>query len=215
MVNGKLPQISKLLGGSIICLTLCTLGIYYVQHSYRSSFEQETIDWKVIAGELSDGDLVFRTGRDMISHLVLSQGDLPRFSHVGIILRNQSELVVVHAVPQNGKSAGGVIVEPLDTFTAKDNAKDVGFYRAKKINDKARRIIREYSLQQVGKGFDYRFLWNNDDELYCTELVLKAFTKSGITLTASLPKVRVMLVPEPVYPPDHLSKSSQLESIFY
>lgn len=215
MVNGKLPQASKILGSSIVFLTLCTFGIYYVQHSYHSSSEQGSFDWKAIAGELSDGDLVFRTGRDMISHLVLSQGDLPRFSHVGIILRNKSELVVVHAVPQNDKSVAGVIVEPLSTFTAKDNAKDVGFYRAKNMNHQARYIIREYSLQQVGKGFDYRFSLKGDDELYCTELVLKAFAKSGINLTASLPKVRVMLIPEPVYPPDHLRKSSQLESILY
>ena len=165
-----------------------------------------------VAGNLSDGDIVFRTGRDMISRLVLSQGDSPRFSHVGIILK-QGNLMVVHSLPQEDQSPGGVKVEPLSVFASANNASDIDFYRVKGINTNLRNKIREYALRQVGKPFDDDFLMREDGKFYCTKLVLKALTSAGINMTASVVPIHVMLLSEPVVPPDSLRQSTQLERI--
>src|SRR5262249_7871081 len=80
--------------------------------------------------EAADGDLVFRRGRDLMSRLVLSQTDVARFSHVGLIAIKDGVLFVVHAIPRDGASAGGVLWEPLTEFASIANAAEVGIYRA-------------------------------------------------------------------------------------
>jgi hypothetical protein len=148
-----------------------------------------------------------------MSRLVLSQGDSSRFSHVGILLKHESGLVVVHALPSDSKSHGGVVIEPLSVFAASDNASDIGFYRIKDINVRARNSIREYVLRQIGKPFDDYFLMSEDENMYCTELVLKAFAAAGIGVATSMRRIQVMLIKEPVAPPDYLRRLSQMEAI--
>jgi uncharacterized protein YycO len=167
--------------------------------------------WKSVASELADGDLVFRTGRDLMSQLVLSQGDVSRFSHVGVVLKNQSGLVVVHALPRDGASPGGVRVEPLAKFADAENASDIGFYRVKGIDADASGRIREYVLSQVGKPFDDDFRMSEDGKLYCTELVLRALSAAGHNVAASIPTIQVMSISEPVVPPDYMRRLAQME----
>ncbi|WP_448380345.1 YiiX/YebB-like N1pC/P60 family cysteine hydrolase [Gloeomargarita sp.] len=213
MASGKLPLPSKPLWATAVCLTLLLLGIFYALGNRRYPSFAKPLDWQAVTGQLSDGDLIFRTGSDIISRAVLTQSHAARFAHVGIILKSESELVVVHALPGDHRSPGGVVLEPLRTFAAQDKAIAIGFYRVKHINSNIRNHVRNYSLAQVGKPFDYRFLLSDDQQLYCTELVVKAFAEAGINLTTSLPKLRIMLMPEPVFPPDTLRHSSQLEPI--
>ena len=40
---------------------------------------------QVPLADLKDGDLIFRTGRDLMARVVLAQGDEARYSHVGIV----------------------------------------------------------------------------------------------------------------------------------
>lgn len=68
-------------------------------------------------------------------------------------------------------------------------------------------------MKQIGKPFDYAFLLSEDDKLYCTELALKSLASAGIDISASLPYIQVMMLAEPVIPPDYLRRSPQLERI--
>jgi hypothetical protein len=163
--------------------------------------------------DLSDGDLFFRTGRDLMSRLVLSQGQTPRFSHVGLTVKIGPEVFVIHAVPRDGHSNGGVLLEPLARFASVANAADVGVYRIRGITNDARARIREYVLRQVGKPFDDAFSLSDDRRMYCTELVLKALAAGGIDLAATVPYIRVMLLTEPVVPPDSLRLSPLVQPL--
>lgn len=214
MVSGKSQLLSKTAYAGVLLLMLLALGGSQheaVKHAQPSI--DEPLRWEEVVDQLSDGDLVFRTGRDIMSLLVLSQGDSPRFSHVGIILKREDSLVVVHALPQDGQSPGGVLVEPLSVFASSDNASDIGFYRVKGINADSRNRIRDYVLRQVGKPFDYDFSLSEDGKFYCTELALNSLAFAGINIAASAQQIRVMLLSEPVVPPDSLRRSAQLEII--
>jgi|GEM_PF-3096804 len=214
MVSGKLLLTSKVAWTGTLLLVLSILQVDHREvDAYGDFSTEESIRWEEIAGNLSDGDLVFRTGRDIMSRLVLSQGDSSRFSHVGIILKQESGPVVVHALPQNGTSPGGVLTEPLRVFAASDNASDIGFYRIKDIDANARNSIREYVMRQIGKPFDNDFLLSEDEKMYCTELVLKALSAAGISVATFMPHIQVMLITEPVEPPDYLRRLSQMETI--
>src|SRR5574344_1678823 len=81
------------------------------------------------AGQLRDGDLVFRRGRDLMSSLVLQQDRHSRFSHVGMVRREGGQVYIVHAMPDEPGSPGGVRRELLADFLAPALASDAASYR--------------------------------------------------------------------------------------
>lgn len=155
--------------------------------------------------QAAEGDLVFRSGRDMVSRLVLSQSDTPQFSHVGVIVRRDGRTLVVHALPKEGDFAGGVVIEPLSKFASMDNASSVGLYRVERLGAAERVRVRAFLLQQVGKPFDDRFLMTDDSAMYCTELAVKAYADSDVDLSEWVGRIEVLTMPEPVVTPDALS----------
>jgi len=148
-----------------------------------------------------------------MARLVLSQGESSRFSHVGVIIKQNSDLFVVHALPHDQSAQEGVLIEPLALFASTDNAADIGFYRVKRIEAISRQKIRSYALHQVGKPFDQEFRFSDDANVYCTELALKALAAGGIDILKTIHHVSIMTLTEPIYPPDYLRRSVMLEEI--
>jgi hypothetical protein len=214
MANGKLRQKNKVIGSIVLVVIVAVvIATYFFTTTERYVNLPIEPQQKIDTKGLSDGDIVFRAGRDMISNIVLTQGNSPQFSHVGVILRRESTVFVVHSLPESPTSVAGVQVEPLSSFVSSKNASRFAFYRVKGLNDKLRQKIRTYLLEQVGKPFDADFLMSTDDRLYCSELVVKAIAKAGIDLAAELPSIQIMLVAEPVIPPDYLRRSPNLENM--
>lgn len=156
--------------------------------------------------ELRSGDLVFRTGRDLMARIVLSRGEGTRFSHVGLIRRGAAGLEVIHAIPDEEGCRGGVRVEPLTAFATASAARDLGFYRLEALDAEAAARVADRALSQCGKPFDGGFCYQDDREVYCTELVLKALAPERTGHLEAMEPLRVPLVQEPVYPPDHLRR---------
>jgi len=135
--------------------------------------------------ELCDGDLVFRRGRSPESHAVLIGSPGNAFSHVGMVVREQGQAWVIHAVPgENGNGPDFIRRESLAEFLAFKKASRFAVYRADfpdsirtRAADAALSFFREQRL------FDNRYDLETDDRLYCTELVLKAFGQANAALT--------------------------------
>jgi hypothetical protein len=163
--------------------------------------------------ELLDGDIVFRRGVDALGRMVLSYGDRPRFSHVGMVVRVAGETLVVHALPETPGNDGGVRMERLGTFSSPLRAADVGYYRVGQLTADQRRGIHRFLLEHVGTPFDLRFEYSTDDSMYCTELVLKALSQAGIEVAPALDSIRVVTVAEPAFAPDALRQSKQLQEL--
>lgn len=151
------------------------------------------------AGQLRDGDLVFRRGRDLMSSLVLRQGQHSRFSHVGMVLREGEQVLVVHAMPDEPGSPGGVRLEPLASFLAPALASDAASYRMPGLQAGA---LRPWLRAQQGLPFDMRFALSDARALYCSELVLRGLAVAGVQ--AEPATLRAPLVAEPVVSPDAL-----------
>ena len=162
---------------------------------------------------LQNGDIIFRTGTDVLARLVLTHGRESRFSHVGIIIRREDNWAVFHSTPAEPNVIGGVHAELLDDFVSINVAAEVGFFRVEGLNEHMRQSIREYLLSQLGKPFDYRFQYSDDSAQYCTELVLKALRNAGIDLEPSMQRVQVFTLPEAAIPPDSLLLSPSLREL--
>lgn len=162
---------------------------------------------------LADGDLVFRRGHDAIARLVLTQGDAPRFSHVGIVVLTDGRAEVLHAMPGEDGHVGGVVREPLAMFANSANAADAAVYRVRALDAIARARVRAFALAQLGTPFDADFRLSDSTRVYCTEFALRALTAAGVPWVASVPTTRVFVLTEPVVPPDFLRRMPALTPV--
>lgn len=213
MADGRSLRISRAIAISGTLLVASVIGATLA--IAPRAFTEPVVAWGAtqIPAGLSDGDLVFRTGRDLMARLVLSQGASPRFSHVGIIVTQGPDVLVVHALPRDGAFGGAVVAEPITSFASTERAADVGFYQVRSIEANARQRIRDFAMRQIGKPFDDDFAYSDDDRFYCTELALKALAAGGVHMLDSLRTVHLMLIAEPVVPPDSLRQSDRIDSI--
>ena len=135
---------------------------------------------------LETGDLIFRQGRSFTSHLVLLADTQSAYSHVGLLFVDGSDILVIHAAP--GESAGDsapVRVEPLMSFIDAQHASAISIRRLE--HSRARYYAKQaaeaaYFYAGVPLSFDARFDLESKDQVYCTELVWRAYLEAGIDL---------------------------------
>lgn len=132
------------------------------------------------------GDLIFRRGSSFASHLVLSCDPNSIYSHVGIIYKTHDTTFVIHAVP--GENAPNtpeyVKCEPLEEFLTQDKTTDYGFCHIKSDYRQTAELAAQkaYSFYKSHCIFDHEFNLQNNQALYCTELVWKAYQMAGLNL---------------------------------
>lgn len=203
MASGRSRLISSILAG--VVLLASAIALLHIPASAEVGTLPNSPRTFVQFSGARDGDLIFRQGRDMVSRLIMSQGDNSRYSHVGVIVHRGTEIMVIHAMPGEGNSAGGVIEEPLSTFASFNNAVRADLYRYAGISVDQRKDIGEYLQHQIGKPFDGAFSMTDDGKMYCAELAVKAYRAAGINLTNHMAFAHIMTLPEGVVLPDSLS----------
>jgi Permuted papain-like amidase enzyme, YaeF/YiiX, C92 family len=155
---------------------------------------------------LANGDLIFRRGNSLVSQMVLAQTAGAHYSHVGILVIQGTEQLVVHAIPNDSAPVGGVVIEPLHHFLTPENAADFAIYRDTRLTDAQRHRIRDFATRQIGKPFDDQFRMSDDRRMYCTKLALKAYAAAGEDLLRAVTYDHLPLLAEPVVPPDNLRR---------
>lgn len=202
MAAGRSLRISKAVAIALISASACLPinGSSTVQSHgalHRSTFH---------APVLRDGDIVLRRGLDLMSRLVLTQGDAARFSHVGLVVLQRNIPYVIHAMPEENRQRGGAILEPFAQFVSPSEAADVAIYRSEGLNEAQRAAVRQAAFAQLGLPFDESFQLSNTMKVYCTGLVLRAYAGAGLELVNARAKIQVPLLPELVVPPDHIRR---------
>jgi hypothetical protein len=132
-------------------------------------------------------DFTFQAGDIILQALNSSQCQAIReatdnyYSHCGIVLEDKEELVVYEAV-------GPVRKSELKKFTmAGINGH---FVVLRLLEGKAFNILSAHSYcnKELGKKYDWFFNWD-DAEIYCSELVWKAYKAAGIEICAPRPLI--------------------------
>jgi hypothetical protein len=134
---------------------------------------------------LESGDLIFRRGRSLVSRAVLAADGRSEYSHVGIIRRIGDEIAVVHAEPADSEHQEGTVrSDSLASYLAFGKASAAALYRAAEVPAALRREAAEIAARYAieGTSFDGRFDLGTADQLYCTELVWRAYLGAGIDL---------------------------------
>lgn len=207
--------------GSVIALAF--FAFIFHQSATRPGVASEiNIDTVLLAGiyaEAQDGDIIFRKGRSLISSIVMLNDKETEYSHVGICCKTDNEMFVIHAVPGEPDEQGNekIRCDKLSEFLTPDKASIFAFYRltCDTSGIAAASAANAMAYYRAGLPFDKALNFRNDDKLYCTELVWKAYLKSGVNITGNqFKKLNLNILTDSLILPGHIQNSALLTKIY-
>ena len=157
---------------------------------------------------LENGDLVARYTDSWLSRLSVQASDGDReFSHIGILYDHPKQgWMVIHSLPRGDLS--GVYAEPLDRFL--EPAIRYGFYHVNRPPEEKNRFTGTALVwSQKNISFDHQFDLENDQALYCTELIWKLAKEtmgSDLHITPSTTSDRTYLSVEDILRSPYLKR---------
>lgn len=165
------------------------------------------------------GDIAFRRGEGITSTIVLYKDAEGQYSHVGVVAKSDSGLVVVHAVPGDDPNQEGVDIvraEFLNHFFASDKATKGEIMRLA-LDSTQQNAINRYALEKARQKIEFDHQYDLDDttRLYCTELLHNAFDRAGINITEG--RISNLSVPGKQYDlimPSDIHKNANLKTVF-
>lgn len=130
----------------------------------------------VVEVPVKTGDVVLQTSASSRSALIRRVSDSP-YSHVGLVEVAKDGVFVIEAVQPVSRT-------PWKTWRARGVGARVTVLRAKDLDEAALQQVVAAAKQQLGKPYDARYRWD-DERLYCSELVTKAFERgAGVSVGA-------------------------------
>ncbi len=163
---------------------------------------------------IQSGDILFRRGRTLTSNAVVSADSEGFYSHVGLAVEVDGELMVTHAVP--GESEGEyVCFESIDSFFAYRKAKHGAIMRYP-LDSTSLSTIEKVAKEVVEKSipFDHEYNAECNKKLYCTEYIWLLFNSIGIDITrAQRSEVNFYLFDYPIIMPSHIFEHPDLTLI--
>lgn len=161
------------------------------------------------------GDVLFLRGNGLLTQAVLAVDDASAYSHVGLVHQVGSTSLLVHASPGDSLAETTRIrVEPIERVFAESRA--AVLYRPRppfrEIGARAAAIAHRYVDE--GRTFDAGFCLDTERELYCTELVWRAYREAGLDLAGGrFDDLSLPLFHEPCILPSRLQRSPYLRRI--
>ena len=165
------------------------------------------------------GDIVFRRGESMASRMVLYNDPEGRYSHVGMIVQDDSALMVVHALPGSHPTQSGedlVRMETLGEFFAPENATRGKVMRLP-LSESQKRELSRRAVEKVKTfvAFDHNYDCQDTVEIYCTELLQLLYSHVGIDLSEGrLTRISIPGLHADIIMPADIHKNQQLQTIF-
>lgn len=161
---------------------------------------------------LQDGDLVLRRGRSAESFAVYLFDKNRDYSHIGIVVLKNGKPNIIHATPDGNAC---VQMENPSEFLSPDKASHALILRPNISTDlkkKAGQTALSYYRQKL--KFDNHYDLATDNELYCTELILKAFGNNKIIFGNIKPQsIRVLTGVYSIVMPGSFSENSNFTRI--
>lgn len=163
------------------------------------------------------GDIVFFRGTRIRSMAVQFLDPGPgAMSHLGILIRTDSSLLVAHASPYSpNNTPPRVRLEPLDTVIREGSVASMLLYRC--TMDTAGEIAAKWArtFAESGLPFDSDFDLTTDTALYCTELVFQAYLHAGVNIiTEAIDTVVHPFGKKPILFPTNVARSRSLRKVY-
>ena len=168
---------------------------------------------------LRAGDVVFRRGCGLMSQAVLRADSHGVYSHTGIVVDSCGTPMIVHSVPAEPDYKGDpdrVKMESPEQFFGSDRA--VAGEVRRPSDPAAAERVAQTALQVYRKGtlFDHDYDYRDTTQMYCTELVLYAFSCAGHPLKvppSPTPFSLSIIKSDSIYMPSDILKAEDLKLV--
>ena len=134
---------------------------------------QGTDDMPLNVDSVQDGDIIFQTSRSAQS-TAIQLATHSRWSHMGIIFRQDGDWVVLEAVQP-------VKITPMDAWIQRGEGAHFVVKRLRNasevLDDSTKSAMQQMGTQFLGKPYDIYFEWS-DERMYCSELVWKIYQRT-------------------------------------
>jgi len=202
-----------------VCLaSLCSASVLEPGNLRHERFPFESPSVFMAAHDLQPGDVILAKGQTGASHAVeVVSRNVDAWTHAGILSEVKGETAfLVHATPAFvGGEGSGVERVALGIFLADPNVLHAAVFRP--VPPTAGRNAAAYAGRLVGRGiqFDQSFDLSTRADLYCTELVQRAYAEgAGIDLMyGQSGNVRFLFEEADIILPDQLARSNSLRFI--
>lgn len=163
------------------------IAAMFFAYSCKEKPNTECVEYQNLLKELRNGDLLFRRGTGVEGHIVVSLDKEGNYSHVGIVVKRDSNFYIVHAVPNEPDFKGDtdrVKCEEPGKFLDRYTHAAVGLYRPL-LSDSLKAIATAHALRLSDKRtpFDHDYDSNDSTKLYCTELIEYVYGFVGVTFS--------------------------------
>jgi len=198
-------------GRSFFVVTLLILFVGFGT-TYKSVSNEYVVDMDF--DMLSSGDLIFVRGNTMRGTIVRFFEKNNEYSHVGIIIKKDNSVQVIHASPGNDE-AHLIRKVSLAEFIADKKITDFAVYRVSDDRQLLKKAI-SYAEECVRSRvpFDDAFSMKSEDSLYCTELVWRAYTQCNINLCShGFSAVASLFIHEPIILPSNILSWEKLRCV--
>ena len=145
--------------------------------------EWKAINFRMIdtaIAQLQDGDIVLRLGADATSEMLRGMNQKKQdFSHCGIVSLEAGQTVVYHSIGGEDNPDAHMRRDAARQFFHPLSNAGGGVYRVALMPAEKEVLlatVREWYKE--GRGFDMDFDLATDTQLYCAEMVYKAFGKA-------------------------------------
>jgi len=169
----------------VFLLSLIPLSLWQISGCARGHTHDTDTDSLLTVME--NGDLLFRRGMGFVGHVVTNADREGRYSHVGIVVAKDNTFYIVHAVPHEPDFEGDVDrvkCESVYKFIGRYPDASIGLYRLD-VSDSLKAMASAYALLLSERciPFDHDYNLEDDDALYCTELVELVYARAGVSVS--------------------------------
>ncbi len=134
-----------------------------------------------IMKDIRPGDIILYADRHFpVWQLAVKAVGNSNYGHAGIYEGNGYVIEATTVYPY------GSCVMRTDINTFLNGYKSVCVIRPPYGSDQLRNRSVDFAVSQLGKPYDYKLNFNDDDTMYCTELVAKTIKMSGIVMPVSV-----------------------------
>ncbi|MBT8385775.1 MAG: hypothetical protein KJO12_00055 [Ignavibacteria bacterium] len=204
--------------GLLLTITLVFAGYSFITSHSNNSIQEHNSSLEISKLNLQSGDLIFRRGISIESQIVLLTDQESDFSHVGMIYKIKGEVFVIHTVPREDDADPGYIkLEPINQFLSDGKASRLAIFRltqnfSEKINIASNFAYKFYIKKYY---FDNNYDLVSDKQLYCTELIWKAYKLAGIDLVCNrLKDINIIVASRTMIMPSSIIESKLLKKIY-
>ena len=158
----------------VLILPLCMLACSDTDRMQSGSILPDDV-------ELKAGDVVFRRGSGFTSQAVLIAEKGGSYSHTGIVVDSAGVLMIVHAVPGEPEfedDEDRVKMEHPQAFFHPMRAQQGAVYRHVDSIAARQAAVRALQIYQRHPLFDHDYDDTDTTKLYCTELVVHAYSQT-------------------------------------